>query len=75
MTPIEALDSIIDTFYDKNADDIKIVRATLKEKEKQDKMLDFLKEHIVFEDGVVKANFQWIIDDKETEEAVKEWLK
>lgn len=52
-----------------------IIETTLKEKEKQDKILEFLGEHIVFEDGVVKANFQWEVDDKETEEAIKEWLK
>lgn len=30
MTPLEALDSIIDTFYNKNSEDIKIVRKSLK---------------------------------------------
>lgn len=33
LTPLEALESIIDTFYDKNTEDIKIVRNALKDSE------------------------------------------
>ena len=47
LTPLEALESIIDTFYDKNTEDIKIVRNALesleiiKEKYKTQKMTTY----------------------------------
>lgn len=56
-------------------DYIKIAESTLNRLEELEKVLSFIKEHVLLDGSILRANFQWDLDIEENGELLKEYLK
>lgn len=61
--------------YHRELPDLDIIETALNRLEELEEVLSFIKEHVLLDGSILRADFQWDLDIEENGELLKEYLK